>query len=143
LTGVSGIQIKMIRGIPMSKSLHLDNLRAECARFGANPYLLTQGDEGRPHAVAVSIEWQEDCILSSTGTKSAANVAARPLISPLWPPIEVGGYSLIVDGDGHVIGSGSDARISVTPTRGVLHRPGTSPVSAARGCGSDCIPLVG
>ena len=127
----------------MSKSIHINDLRTECARFGANPYLLTQGDDGRPHAVAVSIEWQEDCVLTTTGTKSAANVAARPLLSLLWPPIEVGGYSLIVDGDGHVIGSGSDVRISVTPTRGVLHRPGTSPASAARDCGSDCIPLVG
>ena len=127
----------------MSKSLHLNNLRVECARFGANPYLLTQDDDGRPHAVAVSIEWLGDCLLSSTGTKSAANVAARPLLSLLWPPVEAGGYSLIVDGDGHIIGDGSYARISVTPTRGVLHRPGTSPASAARGCGSDCIPLVG
>jgi hypothetical protein len=127
----------------MSKSLHLNNLRAECARFGANPYLLTQGEDGRPHAVAVSIEWRGDSLLTSTGTQSAANVAARPLLSLLWPPIEAGGYSLIVDGDGHVIGSGPDAQISATPTRGVLHRPGTSAVSAARGCNSDCIPLFG
>jgi len=127
----------------MSKSLYIKNLRAECARFGANPYLLTQSDDGRPHAVAVSIEWHEDCIITITGTQSTANVAARPLISLLWPPIEAGGYSLLVDGDGHVIGSGSDARISVTPTRGVLHRPGTSSASTARGCSSDCIPLLG
>jgi hypothetical protein len=127
----------------MSEALPIDQLRAESARFGNQPYLLTQNDDGRPHAVAVSIEWQRDKILTSTGTRSTAHVAARPLISLLWPPIEAGGYSLIVDGDGCVIGSGPDARISVTPTRGVLHRPGTSAESAARGCGSDCIPLLG
>lgn len=127
----------------MSNSLHINNLRSECARFGANPYLLTQSDDGRPHAVAVSIEWHEEGILTSAGAQSTANVAAHPLLSLLWPPIEAGGYSLIVDGDGHVIGSDSDARISVTPTRGVLHRPGTSSASAARGCSSDCIPLLG
>jgi len=127
----------------MSEALPIDQLRAECARFGNRPYLLTQGGDGRPHAVAVSIEWQGDSILTSTGTRSTANVVARPLVSLLWPSIEAGGYSLIVDGDGCVIGSGSDARISVTPTRGVLHRPGTSAASAARGCGSDCIPLFG
>jgi len=127
----------------MSETLPIDRLRAESARFGNSPYLLTQGGGGRPHAVAVSIEWQGDRILTSTGTHSAANVAARPLLSLLWPPIEAGGYSLIIDGDGRVIGSGSDARISVTPTRGVLHRPGTSTASAARGCGSDCVPLLG
>jgi len=127
----------------MSEALPIDRLRAESARFGTNPYLLTQGDDGRPHAVTVSVEWRGDRILTSTGTRSSANVAARPLLSLLWSPIEAGGYSLIVDGDGCVIGSGSAARISVTPTRGVLHRPGTSPASAARGCGSDCIPLLG
>lgn len=127
----------------MSEALPIDQLRAESARFGTHPYLLTQGENGRPHAVAVSIEWQGDRILTSSGTRSTANVAARPLVSMLWPPVEAGGYSLIVDGDGCVIGSGSDARISVSPTRGVLHRPGVSADSAARGCGSDCIPLLG
>lgn len=127
----------------MSEALSIDELRAESARFGTNPYLLTQGDDGRPHAVTVSIEWQGDRILTSTGTRSAANVSARPLLSLLWPPIEPWGYSLIVDGDGRVIGSGSDARISVMPTRGVLHRPGVSADSTVRGCDSDCIPLLG
>ncbi|WP_020563242.1 pyridoxamine 5'-phosphate oxidase family protein [Methylosarcina fibrata] len=127
----------------MSKTHPIDRLRAESARFGANPYLLTQGDDGRPHAVAVSIEWQGDRIVLSTGARSTANTAAHPLLSLLWPPVEAGGYSLIVDGNGTVTGSGSDARIYITPTRGVLHRPGVSQVSSELGCGSDCIPLLG
>lgn len=127
----------------MSETLPIDRLRAESASFGATPYLLTHGGDGRPHAVAVSIEWQGDRILMSTGTRSTANVAARPLVSLLWPSIEAGGYSLIVDGDGCVIGSGSEARVSVTPTRGVLHRPGISADSTAGSCGSDCLPLLG
>ncbi len=125
----------------MSKNVALDDLRSASARFGVHPYLLTQGNDGRPHAVAVSIEWQEDRIVSSAGTQSAANAAARPLLSLLWPPCEAGGYSLIVDGEGQVIGSGTDAQVLITPTRGVLHRPGPSPEAAARGCKSDCVPL--
>ncbi len=120
-----------------------EKLRTESTRFGANPYLLTQGENGRPHAVAVSIEWHGDRIVASTGTRSAANVAARPLLSLLWPPVEPGGYSLMVDGDGRVIGSGADMRISVTLTRGVLQRPGKPAASTASGCSSDCIPLLG
>ncbi len=127
----------------MTATLPSENLRAESARFGTTPYLLTQSDDGPPHAVAVSIEWQGDRIVTSTGSRSAANVAARPLLSLLWPPTEPGGYSLIVDGDGRVIGTGADTRISITPTRGVLHRPGTSAAATARGCGSDCVPLLG
>jgi len=68
----------MIRGIRMSEALPIDQLREESVRFGSNPYLLTQGDDGRPHAVAVSIEWQGDRILTSTGTRSAPNVASCP-----------------------------------------------------------------
>ena len=40
----------------MSEPLPMDQLRAKSARFGSNPYLLTQGEDGRPHAVAVTIE---------------------------------------------------------------------------------------
>jgi hypothetical protein len=127
----------------MSATPATDTLRAESARFGATPYLLTQGENGRPHAVAVSIEWQGDRILASAGSRSAANIAARPLLSLLWPPVEPGGYSLFVDGEGRVIGSGAETRISVTPTRGVLQRPGEAATSTARGCSSDCIPLLG
>ena len=46
----------------MSKSIDISNLRPEIARFGTNPYLLTRGDDGRSHAVAVTIEWHEDSI---------------------------------------------------------------------------------
>ena len=127
----------------MSEMLPIDRLCVESTRFGNKPYLLTKSGDGRPHAVAVTIEWKGERILTSTGTKSAANVALCPLLSLLWPPIEAGGYSLIIDGEGRVIGNGSEVRISVAPTRGVLHRPGTSEASEARGCGSDCIPLLG
>lgn len=127
----------------MSKKLPIVQLLSETLRFGSSPYLLTQGADGRPHAVAVSAEWQGDRIITDAGKQSVTNVAARPLISLLWPPVEAGGYSLIVDGDGCVIGSGPDARISVSPTRGVLHRPGSPTASDGRGCSSDCIPLLG
>jgi hypothetical protein len=120
-----------------------EKLRAESARFGTEPYLLTQGEDGRPHASKVSTEWQGDRIVASAGTRSTANVAARPLLSLLWPPIEPGGYSLMVDGDGRLTGRGADTRIIVTPTRGVLQRPGKPAASTAGGCSSDCIPLLG
>jgi len=127
--------------MPMSISIALDQLRTESARFGSTPYLLTQGEDGRPHAVAVSCEWQADGIRVRTGRRSLGNVGARPLVSLLWPPFEVGGYSLIIDGHGSVDGEGDAARAIVRPTRGVLHRPGTASVAQARGCGSDCVPL--
>ncbi len=127
----------------MNERFSIQHLREESAHFGASPYLLTQGEDGRPHAVLVSVEWQEGRMFTRAGAKSTANIAARPLLSLLWPPVEEGGYSLIINGDGYVIGSGPEAQIGITPTHGVLHRPGTSADSEARGCCSDCIPLFG
>lgn len=127
----------------MSVNVPCAELRAETTRFGTTPYLLSQSDDGRPHAVAVTIAWQETDIVSSSGTRSANNVAAHPLVSLLWPPAEPGGYSLIVDGTGQVTGEGAARRIVITPTRGVLHRPGAPATVTASGCGSDCVPLLG
>ena len=62
----------------MSKGPSINKLRQETLRYGTQPYLLTQDPDGRPHAVGVPIEWLGDCILACAGSKSTANVAARP-----------------------------------------------------------------
>lgn len=101
-----------------------DDLRKEIADCSTDPHLLSIGDDGRPHAVAVGLSWEDDRLLIRAGKRSLANVAARKLVSVLWVPSVAGGYSLIVDGEGVVQGSGDDARIVVNITRAVLHRPG-------------------
>ena len=72
-----------------------------------------------------------------------ANATARPNVSLLWPPNELGGYSLIVDGDvTHTEGTGNgDNVVVVRPSRAVLHRPADGP-APADGCGADCVPLL-
>lgn len=126
----------------MSQAVSLDRLRAEAGRLETSPYLLTVGDDGRPHSVAVSVTWEGDEIVTICGRRTLANVAARPLVSLLWPPPETGGYSLIVDGDGSVRGSDTDARAVIRPTRAVLHRPAVAPVANPTGCSDDCVPLL-
>jgi hypothetical protein len=120
----------------------LEKLHAEATRFGATPFLLTVSDDGRPHSVSVAMAWEGDALVAKTGKRSTANVAARPLVSLLWTPIEPGGYSLIVDGDGSVRGAGDEARVVVRATRGVLHRPAAAPVASESGCSADCVPLL-
>ncbi len=126
----------------MSIPVSLEKLRAEATRFGATPYLLTVSDDGRPHSVSVAVAWESDALVAQTGKRSAANVAARPLVSLLWAPFEAGGYSLIVDGDGVVRGAGEDARVVVRATRGVLHRSAAAPAASESGCSADCVPLL-
>jgi hypothetical protein len=125
----------------MSIPVSLDRLRGEVARYGAAPYLLSVGDDGRPHSVSVAIAWQVDALVARVGKRSAANVAARPLVSLLWAPREAGGYSLIVDGDGAVEDAGDAARVRVRATRAVLHRPAATPAAAKPGCSADCVEL--
>jgi hypothetical protein len=123
----------------VSVPVAIDRLRAEALRFAHSPYLLTVSDDARPHAVAVSAAWEGDALAIAVGRSTAANAAARPNVSLLWPPKEPGGYSLIVDGTAACTGEG---RIAFTPTRAVLHRPAAGPEAARAGCSADCVPIL-
>jgi hypothetical protein len=130
----------------MSIPVALDRLRAEMARYPTAPYLLTAGADGRPHAVAVTVDWEGDTLVAEVGARTAANVEARALVALLWPPAEAGGFSLIVDGEAHARPAADGRVVVVRPTKGVLHRPAPTPAPATddRGsaCGSDCVPLT-
>jgi hypothetical protein len=80
-------------------------------------------------------------LAAEAGKRSAANATARPSVSLLFPPLAAGGYSLIVDGTALVVASENGARVLVTPTKAVLHRPAESPDPAAS-CGADCVSLL-
>lgn len=133
-------------------------------------YMVTMSDDGRAHVVAVTPHWDGGAlVVDGIGRRSAANLAARPAVTLVWPPLEPAGYSLILDGqaqggDGDA-GNGRDAEpagaepagaaVTIVPSRAVLHRPapgarsaagpdaGQPAVSgaAAPGCVSDCVEI--
>lgn len=115
----------------MSVAVELDRLREEVARFGGSPYLLTVDDEGRPHATVVGATLDGARFRAGVGRQSATFAGARPSVSLLWPPVEPGGFSLIVDGTATVDGE----EVLVTASRAILHR------RRADGPGSDCVKL--
>jgi hypothetical protein len=126
----------------MSIPVALDELRSTSGgyRFA---YLMTTGDDLRAHAVAVSPTHDGDAlVVADVGRRTAANAEARPAVSLVWPPHDLGGYSLIVDGDATVERSGNEARVRVQPTKAVLHRSAPSP-DPTSSCTSDCraVPL--
>ncbi|HYC57099.1 MAG TPA: pyridoxamine 5'-phosphate oxidase family protein [Candidatus Binatia bacterium] len=125
----------------MSVPVTLEALREQVRRFGTTTYLLTVADDGRPHSVAVSVAWDGDDLIMKCGRRTLSNVAARPLVSLLWPPVETGGYSLIVDGDAAVRDQGGEARAVVRPTRAVMHRPSPSTPRPDAECADDCVRL--
>lgn len=101
-------------------------------------YLLTVSDDGRPHAVAVTPAVVDGALVTETGRRTAANAAARPAVSLVYPPVEDGGYSLIVDADAAAEGT----TVTLRPTSAVLHRPAPAGTPVAPGsCGADCVPV--
>lgn len=130
----------------MSVPVPVEELSVTVARYGPAAYLLTTGDDGRPHATNAVVSVHGAELRCGVGRRTARNGAARTLVSMLWPPDEPGGYSLIVDGEIRIEGEpGADGTVGViTATSAVLHRPasapGTDPADEAA-CGSDCLEI--
>ena len=103
-------------------------------------YLITVDDEYRVHTVTVEPRLREATLdVGLIGGRTRNNLAQRPDVTLLWPPAEPGGYSLIVDGSAEVTDAGAEtARLTVIPTRALLHRDADSP-DAAKGCLHDCV----
>ncbi|MGA9749215.1 MAG: hypothetical protein WBQ50_17305, partial [Nocardioides sp.] len=100
----------------MSVNVDLAELAEHLAayRFG---YLLTVGDTLRVKAVAVTPALDGGVlVVEGLGPCTRANLVARPDISLVWPPVEEGGYTLILDGHAEATETGAH----VTPGHAVL-----------------------
>ena len=125
----------------MSIPVEVGELAAAAADFDAC-YLLTTSDDGRPHATSAVIAIDGATVRCGLGRRTARNGRERNLVSLLWPPVEPGGYSLIVDGTLEVYGTpGDDARGEITATNAVLHRSAAAGPTNSADCESDCIPV--
>jgi hypothetical protein len=99
-------------------------------------YLVTVGEEGRAHVLAVTPETVEGGLaVGGVGRHSQENATARPDVTLVWPPTDAGGYSLLVDGSATVDGS----TVTVSPTKAILHRRAPGPDGTR--AGSDCAPI--
>lgn len=98
--------------------VELEALAEQVAAHGPQALLLTVNEHDRPHAVAVEVSVEGARLRAGAGSRTAANVTRRPGVSLLWPSLEPGSYSLIVDGDARI----DAAEVVVEPTRAVRHR---------------------
>jgi hypothetical protein len=120
----------------MSVTVDLAGLDERIDEFGPAAFLVTVGDDGRPHITSVTVERRGDRLATRAGRRSRANLATRPTLTLLWPPGPGGAYSLLVDGDADAPGGDDEPTIAVTPTHAVLHR-----VADAAGEGPTCLPV--
>lgn len=110
-------------------SVDLNRLTAALADFD-QAYLVTVGDNGRPHVVAVEPVFTAGAFdVGAVGDHTAANLADHPDVTLLWPATEPGGYALMVDGAAQA----NPAATLVVPTKALLHR------RAAAGSPGDCL----
>ena len=119
----------------MSLKVELGELANTLEPYGF-AYLVTVGDGGRAHVLAVTPVLGDDgLVVGGVGRHSQENATERPDVTLVWPPAEPGGFSLLVDGAATVDGE----TITVTPTKAVLHRPAPGPDGLR--AGSDCAPV--
>jgi hypothetical protein len=99
------------------------DLRALVTERGPGVYLVTVSAQGGPHTVYTTARWEGGAIVAEAGTTTAANAAARPLVSLLFPVRADGDYSLIVDGLATLDAVEPGARLRVSPTKAVARHP--------------------
>jgi hypothetical protein len=107
-------------------------------------YLITVGDDGRPHPVPVMPVLDGDTVQIGAlgGRRSHANLSRSSDVTLLWPPPEPGGYTIIADGQAEVSdGEGGLASLKIVPSRAVLIRVATPESPGETACYSDCVDL--
>src|SRR5262245_1137033 len=126
----------------MSTPLALHDLASVLVTRGGGAYVVTVSEAGGPHTVHVDVVKDGDRLLAVVGAHTADNARRQPRVSLLYAPLQPGDYSLIVDALATVESTADGARLSMAPTRAVLHRWGPAPDPSASTCGSDCRPLA-
>jgi hypothetical protein len=131
-------------GTKAAKKVDFERLAAALDGFRF-AYLVTVDDDYRVHTVTVEPALRERVMdVGLVGGRTRRNVESRSGVTLLWPPNEPGGYSLIVDGQAHIVpvadSDDDTAALRVVPTRALLHRNAdpTTPGSA-KGCLHDCV----
>ena len=122
----------------MSVEVTPDDLPGAIASCAVVYLLTTSEDRSRPHVGAVAATVVDGIVrVVGVGRTARRDLDAHDAVTLLGAPAAAGGYSLIVDGVGAVVGD----QVEVTVRRAVLHRPAPSPEPSADGCSSDCVEL--
>jgi hypothetical protein len=120
----------------VSTAAELAGLAERIEEFGVVAYLITVGDDGRPHVVSVRVVWDNGDLVVGAGRHTLVNVEKRPEVTLLWPAHPGSGYGLIVDGTAAPIRDAEPA-LAIAPTSAVLHRTPEGDLSSP-----SCITLL-
>ena len=85
-------------------------------------YVITVGDAGRSHVVAVAPTLADGVVTADVGRSTVANATARPDVVLVFPPRDHTAMSLIVDATFE-----SAEPFTLRPTKATLHRAAPEP----------------
>ncbi len=108
------------------------------SQYGREAYLLTVGTDG-PHTSQVSVDLHGNLIDCAIGASAAKNIAKEPNVSLFWPPLEPGGYAMILNGIASRKPASTDViQAEIALTKSVFHRRGPKLANSDGPCASDC-----
>jgi len=112
-------------------------LREAIDQYGADAYLLTMSADG-PHTSHVSVVPEGDLLTCALSKSAARNIDSHPSVSLLWPPLEKGGYSIVINANATKTEANDGPMAALALTKAVFHRPGVRSEPGAGPCPSDC-----
>lgn len=107
------------------------------AQYGADAYLLTMSADG-PHTSHVSVVQEGDRLQCALSKSAARNIEGQPSVSLLWPPIEKGGYSIVINAKATKAKGHTIPVATLALTKAVFHRAGVRSEPGFGVCPSDC-----
>ncbi len=107
----------------MSMQVELHEIEAAARDYGTSAYVLVSSASGPPRVTHSPVAFVGGDLIVAVGRRAAAELAANPACSVLWPATESQSMSLIVDGTvvGRVDADGGEVRLA--PSGAVRHRP--------------------
>lgn len=111
------------------------------AQYGPEAFLLTVGTDG-PHTSSVRVKLHGNTATCALGRSAGRNIASEPQVSLFWPPLEQGGYALIVNGTASAVQpAGGEPMAEIRLTKSVFHRAGPRDEERKGPCTADCQPI--
>lgn len=109
----------------MAHDVEFDDVRRALADFGPVASVITVTDALRPHVVSAEIGVDGRALVADVGSRTRANLVARPDLALVWQPPGDGEYQLILDGTAEEVGepwAGGTSRVRIGVVGGILHR---------------------
>lgn len=105
----------------MSVKVDLSELGKALDGLGDTCFLLTTNGAGSPHPSNVRVIFDSGKFRLSAGRRSCSNCAERNAVTLLWPALDDGAMSLLVDGVASVVDAEAGT-VELEPTSAIWHR---------------------